>query len=654
MQANLEVSGRRFSAPLDDSKLNNWLRLSKLGPIFPIRPNDKRPPKFFGWTARCSSDPETIHSWFSRDYRGYNVALVTGRHYEDGFLVVIDLDFKNGKNGLVAFDKLCQEYGVEIPKTLSVLTPNNGKHLFFKTQNQLECPKPGNGIDIQGFGAYVLAPGSEINGIPYKFEDSTVPVAWLPKPIEDIFHSRKPKAKVEKIEGIDEKRSEQRFIHFLQNDCPTALSGERNNECFRVASHAKEIGVNHGSCIALMSEYWPCEPMLNTDEFETTVGSAYKSKINNPQGALAPEAEFTKIPDEHPFNSSKKIFPFQLFRDIKTDFSRPHLVANLLAPDSLSILFGASSAGKTFIALDMAFSIARGEKWFGRKVTRGAVLYAALEGGETVKKRISAYRQANKLDNEDIPFALMSHPIDLLNERIHLKQLVDTVGAIQKQLAEPINLIVVDTLSRALVGGNENSSEAIGAFIKNIDQLRVHTKAHVMVIHHSGKDREKGARGHSSLRAAADTEIEVANSTLKVTKQRDLEIGHPIGFFLETVELGTDCHGERVSSCIVKPRSLGAIKDFSEIELDGQSSKVFSALKDLVSLYGETGIIEKGIPEDCTPVLYEMWKSSVRDQLFPNASRSTWSSAFSRSVKKIDAAKLIVRRGKYVWLSDQS
>jgi len=30
-----------------------------------------------------------------------------------------------------------------------------------------------------------------------------------------------------------------------------------------------------------------------------------------------------------------------------------------------------------------------------------------------------------------------------------------------------------------------------------------------MIIHHSGKDKNKGARGHSSLRAAVDTEIEI-------------------------------------------------------------------------------------------------------------------------------------------------
>ena len=68
----------------------------------------------------------------------------------------------------------------------------------------------------------------------------------------------------------------------------------------------------------------------------------------------------------------------------------------------------------------------------------------------------------------------------------------------------------------------------MGALIKRCDfHLRVGTGAHAMLLHHTGKDVSQGARGHSSLRAAVDTEIEMTwdkegqSGLATVTKQRD-------------------------------------------------------------------------------------------------------------------------------------
>jgi RecA-family ATPase len=64
------------------------------------------------------------------------------------------------------------------------------------------------------------------------------------------------------------------------------------------------------------------------------------------------------------------------------------------------------------------------------------------------------------------------------------------------------------------------------SFVRNMDTLRQTTGAHLMVVHHTGKDAARGARGHNSLRAATDTEIEVqidedGTRSAMVTKQRD-------------------------------------------------------------------------------------------------------------------------------------
>ena len=93
----------------------------------------------------------------------------------------------------------------------------------------------------------------------------------------------------------------------------------------------------------------------------------------------------------------------------------------------------------------------------------------------------------------------------------------------------------------------------------NSDRIRQATGAHVAWIHHSGKDQAQGARGHSLLRAATDTEIEISRldsnspSVARVTKQRELEIDGVWTFSLARVELGITHRGKPVTSCIVTP-----------------------------------------------------------------------------------------------------
>jgi AAA domain-containing protein len=117
-------------------------------------------------------------------------------------------------------------------------------------------------------------------------------------------------------------------------------------------------------------------------------------------------------------------------------------------------------------------------------------------------------------------------------------------------------VIVIDTLSRVMAGGNENAPEDMTALIRNLDAIREHTGAHIMVVHHTGKDTARGARGHSSLRAATDTEIEVANEngvhTAQVTKQRDYQGGETFTFTLKSISLGHDPDGDPVGSCVVE------------------------------------------------------------------------------------------------------
>jgi hypothetical protein len=97
----------------------------------------------------------------------------------------------------------------------------------------------------------------------------------------------------------------------------------------------------------------------------------------------------------------------------------------------------------------------------------------------------------------------------------------------------------------------------MGALIAGADVVRLATGVTVFLVHHFGKDEARGPRGHSSLKAALDTEIEIAERVdvrvATFAKQRDLPAGARFAFRLRSVEIGVDSDGDPVTSCIVEP-----------------------------------------------------------------------------------------------------
>lgn len=93
----------------------------------------------------------------------------------------------------------------------------------------------------------------------------------------------------------------------------------------------------------------------------------------------------------------------------------------------------------------------------------------------------------------------------------------------------PVRLVVIDTLARCFGGNDENDARDMGAFIEGCDVIKQKTGATVLVVHHSGKDEAKGARGSSSFRAALDAEFNVKREgqgqalILSCTKMKDAE-----------------------------------------------------------------------------------------------------------------------------------
>jgi len=214
------------------------------------------------------------------------------------------------------------------------------------------------------------------------------------------------------------------------------------------------------------------------------------------------------------------------------------LISNVLPETGLALLYGPSGAGKSFAAIDLALHIAHGRPWLGRATKKRAIVYIAGEGRFGIAKRAVAWHHYHGVGCAGVPFYVIPTALDLLNPKVDLEQLVDSLT----RLNAPIGGVVVDTLARAFHGGDENDAKDMGAFITNCDHIRDVTGGLIMPVHHTGKDKDRGARGSSALRAAVDTEISVDRIedtdllTMRITKQKEAEEDGPFSFRLMGLE----------------------------------------------------------------------------------------------------------------------
>ena len=288
-------------------------------------------------------------------------------------------------------------------------------------------------------------------------------------------------------------------------------------------------------------------------------GGTRKDLIALAQAAPPWSAE-AQTPVEPALDTGAPLFdliPFDDLPEVKIRW----LVKDLLPAGGFHNLFGQSGSFKSFVAFYFSAMIATGQEAFGRPTEQGAVVYVASEGKPGLKARRDALVKHYSLP-PGTPIWFLPDQIDLRSTGADAERFVETVRRAQIQ---PV-LIVIDTLNRAFSGGNENNSDDMGRFIRLCGWIQGQLECALMIVHHSGKDESKGARGHSSLRAATDAEIEVTKlsaigdpnrrGSLTVTKQKDGEDGATVTYQLLEIETqpgGIVAGSDRVTSLVVVP-----------------------------------------------------------------------------------------------------
>jgi len=181
------------------------------------------------------------------------------------------------------------------------------------------------------------------------------------------------------------------------------------------------------------------------------------------------------------------------------------LIEDVVEKESLMCIFGAPKSGKSFIAIAMAASIAKGERFYGNKAYAKPVMYVCGEGQRGVKRRLAAWQQG-MFDLNNVPLYLSDRAIRV-NDPDDFKMLEDEIEALVQEVGD-IGMIVIDTFQRNFVG-NENSAEDVGNFINKLDGLISHYKCCVCLVHHTGHGNSTRGRGSSVMGASLDYEFKV-------------------------------------------------------------------------------------------------------------------------------------------------
>lgn len=249
------------------------------------------------------------------------------------------------------------------------------------------------------------------------------------------------------------------------------------------------------------------------------------------------------IYQEMRFKSLERQKPMFLSFDLANDEATniPWILENFNAHTDLTVVVGDGNVGKTFMLLDLAFA-AISNKPFANQfdcLHPAKVLMIVGEGTQGIKHRIKG--ACNKWGYNQVPTEFLitdkmpnfSQGIGIVDLQLELKQLDFSP-----------DVIIIDTLSTAMGGKDENSNSNISQTFSHMKLLARPYGASIIVSHHTAKYDDGMFRGASAIRDNADNlyilQKQKRNnySTLKIAKQRDGKPFNTIAFEIKDNDRG--------------------------------------------------------------------------------------------------------------------
>ncbi|MGD9724384.1 MAG: AAA family ATPase [Pirellulales bacterium] len=558
------------------NQLNRALAWAKTGwPVIPCG-TDKRP-LIDKWQIAATTDAERIRKWWLEFHHAIP-GVVPGL----AGCFAIDVDTKKG-DGFATLAKLEQEHALPLYDAPQQDTPSRGRHYFLRgiCKTTVGATGLGDFIDTRGGSAdgglgYVVAYADEPPGDPNSCPFAPASILAAAGELRAVDTERATPAR-----SLDLPENIARARMWLK-DQPTPLQ-DRNHRVFKLATHLKDFGLSLATIYETLEEFPHAlgDPPLNEDDpngYNATVRSAWVNGQLQPgiesnsleafNGILASLPDLPPAPEAGPnFGSGRKsIAPWSSRRSRP---SPPWLIRGLVPAGGLIGLYGAGGSYKSFLALDLAASVAGGVhedgagRWGGREILHpGPVVYVSGEGSAEPRLRaIEAHRRRQLPDDLTIFDGLDLGDTDACAE------FNDALQAAKRDVwggRDPA-LIIFDTLARSAPNVEENSNKEMGGVIAMVDRLRAAYGCAVILVHHTPKDSPHVWRGATAAWNALDTALLVMRSddalaaTLSIERQKEGATGAEWAITLEPQQTGVERDGEPEEALVcasITPRKL--------------------------------------------------------------------------------------------------
>lgn len=499
-------------------------------PVFPC--NFAKQPMIEEGVLRASTNPEQIRKWWTEFPRA-NIGMDVG---SAGFMV-LDLD--------PGADRADLERSVGgLPATLlRQRTPRGGEHLFYALGDGEVVPpsasKLSPHVDVRSFHSYVLLAPSRTRDGAYAWESDGKAAYRTDELIRVCATAREKSADRDTwIVEPDKPENIAAATEWLKTKARIAVEGQGGDHtAYATAAMMKSYALSPETAFDLMWAHWNprCSPPWGEDEvehLEAKIQHAYEYNTS-PPGNMTEEYKRAStaslfVPVVKPLPSGKelKVGRFRIVDREGINHIQPPdwLIKNLLPDNAYALMFGAPGTFKSFLALDMALTLASGV--FGSiwvpNVEPVPVLYAAGEGRGALKKRIRAWEKTY-YGGEQVKNFYLIDPVPSPVEA----EYTSFIEAGLSLSPEGFGVTFLDTVSRAMQGLNENSQEDASKFTAMGEAIKYRLGGTVVALHHTGHEHQDRAKGATTFEADADTVIRVdrqAKSLLvnaRVKKQKD-------------------------------------------------------------------------------------------------------------------------------------
>lgn len=182
--------------------------------------------------------------------------------------------------------------------------------------------------------------------------------------------------------------------------------------------------------------------------------------------------------------------PIRAGKDLVTneDLRQPtELVKGLLHRSTKGVLGGSSKAGKTWILLDLAVSVATGRNFLHYSTTRAKVLFMNFEiQEEFFKERLGKVLEKKGLQPTDI-----LETLDIWTLRGQKVDAEDFLSSLAERIRNAgYSLIIIDPIYKLMVGRSESSTWGVGLLCHGIERLMEKSGAAVVYAHHFTKGNQ--------------------------------------------------------------------------------------------------------------------------------------------------------------------